>query len=204
MSNTFTPRLKFGIYLPRSQIQFSNYCQVGFHHFHHPFSQPTLRSELNTPHSNPTSIRPIDVINALSAPNPNGTRSRLFSSREHQDAQELFQLLSSLVQEEAEAVDKESLRDPGFAAFDRELSPEAVRKREAAKGVFEGLTANRRSCVECGYTEAVMHFSFDNLTLPVPRAVRTLITPIQFACTEFIHSIEFVRTGGLLSRIHPH
>jgi ubiquitin carboxyl-terminal hydrolase 1 len=127
--------------------------------------------DLNKPHSQHSSIRPVNIINALSAPNPNGTRSRLFSSREHQDAQELFQLLSSMIQEEAVTVDNESLKDPGFAAYDRELLPEAVRKREAAKSVFEGLTANRRSCVECGYTEAVMHFPFDNLTLPVPRAV---------------------------------
>lgn len=39
--------------------------------------------------------------------------------------------------------------------------------------VFDGLTANRRSCVECGYTEAVMHFAFDSWQLSVPRlAVR--------------------------------
>lgn len=37
------------------------------------------------------------------------------------------------------------------------------------KGVFDGLTANRRSCVKCGYTEAVMHFGFDNWQLAVPR-----------------------------------
>lgn len=37
------------------------------------------------------------------------------------------------------------------------------------KSVFDGLTANRRSCVECGYTEAVMHFGFDNWQLAVPR-----------------------------------
>ena len=36
--------------------------------------------------------------------------------------------------------------------------------------MFEGLTANRRSCVVCNYTEAVMHFSFDNIQLAVPRA----------------------------------
>lgn len=37
------------------------------------------------------------------------------------------------------------------------------------KSVFDGLTANRRSCVKCGYTEAVMHFGFDNWQLAVPR-----------------------------------
>ena len=37
------------------------------------------------------------------------------------------------------------------------------------KSVFDGLTANRRSCVNCGYTEAVMHFGFDNWQLAMPR-----------------------------------
>ena len=37
------------------------------------------------------------------------------------------------------------------------------------KSVFDGLTANRRSCVKCGYTEAVMHFGFDNWQLAIPR-----------------------------------
>lgn len=41
--------------------------------------------------------------------------------------------------------------------------------RETEKSVFDGLTANRRSCVVCGYTEAVMHFAFDNWQLAVPR-----------------------------------
>ena len=44
------------------------------------------------------------------------------------------------------------------------------------KSVFDGLTANRRSCVKCGYTEAVMHFGFDNWQLAVPRlAVSNLL-----------------------------
>ncbi len=41
--------------------------------------------------------------------------------------------------------------------------------RDMSKTVFDGLTANRRSCVECGYTEAVMHFPFDNWQLALPR-----------------------------------
>lgn len=61
-------------------------------------------------------------------------------------------------------------RDHGLAEVHRG-DGDHPRKDVASKNVFEGLTANRRSCVECGYTEAVMHFSFDNLTLPVPRAV---------------------------------
>ncbi|KAG8948616.1 hypothetical protein FRC03_000671 [Tulasnella sp. 419] len=148
-----------------------------------------LLDQLNTPLKSSSALRPVPMIEALSGPNEHGTRSRLFSSREHQDAQELFQLLSSLIQEEASAVDSESLKDAGLATFDSVLAPNSVGKREAAKGVFEGFTANRRSCVECGYTEAVMHFSFDNLTLPVPRASSCTIEECLAAYTtmEFLN-----------------
>ncbi|KAG8982369.1 hypothetical protein FRB90_006844, partial [Tulasnella sp. 427] len=126
----------------------------------------TLNS-LNTPHHRQKAFRPQDIIDALSRPDPKGnrSRSRLFSSREHQDAQELFQLVSSCLQEEGVDVDGEIARDHGLAEYQRGEQP-----RKESKNVFEGLTANRRSCVQCGYTEAVMHFSIDNVTLPVPRA----------------------------------
>ncbi|KIO25232.1 hypothetical protein M407DRAFT_25454 [Tulasnella calospora MUT 4182] len=130
----------------------------------------TLNS-LNTPHHRQKAFRPEDIIEALSRPDPKGnrSRSRLFSSREHQDAQELFQLVSSCLQEEAIDVDAEVARDHGLAEVHRD-DADHPRKDVGSKNVFEGLTANRRSCVQCGYTEAVMHFSFDNVTLPIPRA----------------------------------
>ena len=33
--------------------------------------------------------------------------------------------------------------------------------REVGKSVFDGLTANQRGCVLCGYTEAIMRFAFE-------------------------------------------
>ncbi|KAF8488997.1 hypothetical protein JB92DRAFT_2798348 [Gautieria morchelliformis] len=139
-------------------------------------------SDLNTPTPRPRVLRPVSVINALSGPVPGKQRSALFASREHQDAQELFQLVSEAVKNEARAVDDELSRDRGLGELSRAPSEEldagatmtAVgRDKDAAaavaKGVFDGLTANRRSCVECGYTEAVMHFAFDNWQLAVPR-----------------------------------
>lgn len=124
---------------------------------------------LNTPSSHYRTIRPVEMIAALSQPEP-GKRIPLFSSREHQDAQELFQLVSEYVKKEATAVDREGARDLGFAAISSLSSAEtAAASYDVSKGVFDGLTANRRSCCECGYTEAVMHFPFDNWQLTVPR-----------------------------------
>ncbi|TDL29950.1 cysteine proteinase [Rickenella mellea] len=120
---------------------------------------------LNTPKSSPSSLRPVPMINALSSPTP-GRHSTLFSSREHQDAQELFQLLSECIKNEALAVDKEVQRDRGLSGLS---GTSGQPMGEAGQNVFDGLTANRRSCMECGYTEAVMHFAFDNWQLAVPR-----------------------------------
>ncbi|KAK0491556.1 hypothetical protein IW261DRAFT_1547588 [Armillaria novae-zelandiae] len=123
-----------------------------------------LFHRMNTQTSAPSSIRPVDLISILSSPSSAPFNS-LFNSREHQDAQELFQLVSECIKNETINVDKEGLRDHGLNA----LSQEAGINPEIGKSVFDGLTANRRSCVICGYTEAVMHFAFDNWQLAVPR-----------------------------------
>ncbi|KAF6751450.1 hypothetical protein DFP72DRAFT_907057 [Ephemerocybe angulata] len=123
-----------------------------------------LLHDLNTPRSSYTSLRPVDIIDVLTAQTKGRTNS-LFYSREHQDAQELFQVVSECLRNEIAAVDKEGARDRGFGAF----AQREETAKEIGKSVFDGLTANRRSCVICGYTEAVMHFSFDSWQLSVPR-----------------------------------
>ncbi|KZV91165.1 cysteine proteinase [Exidia glandulosa HHB12029] len=122
-------------------------------------------AQLNTPHNSRRALRPMRIIDALSNPAPGQKTSLLFSSMQHQDAQELFQLVSECVKDEAAAIDRESTRDRGLGAV--LLAPSDGTAR-AGKGPFDGLTANRRSCVDCGYTEAVMHFAFDNWQLTVP------------------------------------
>ncbi|KAI0298831.1 hypothetical protein BC826DRAFT_996827 [Russula brevipes] len=113
---------------------------------------------------------PTPVVDALRDLLHARQRSPLFSSREHQDAQELFQLVSECAKKEATAVDREGARDLGFGALaSLSSSVTATTSVDVSKGVFDGLTANRRSCCECGYTEAVMHFPFDSWQLNVPR-----------------------------------
>ncbi|KAJ8087195.1 ubiquitin-specific protease ubp1 [Marasmius tenuissimus] len=128
----------------------------------------TLRDlcrRLNTPHSRYSSIRPVDLISVLTSQSEASGRSNsLFNSREHQDAQELFQLLSECIKSEISAIDRESARDRGLGGLSQ-----ATEVKELGKSVFDGLTANRRSCVVCGYTEAVMHFPLDNWQLAVPQ-----------------------------------
>ena len=136
-----------------------------------PFGPPLDRLsslELNIPHSSPGAIRPTDLIDTLSV-GPDGKSNPLLCSREHQDAQELFQLLSESIKHEAAAVNKECSRDPGLGTVS--ATSGLSRRKNIRFTVFDGLTANRRSCVVCGYTEAVMLFVFNNLQLPVPQKV---------------------------------
>ena len=107
----------------------------------------------------------MDIIDVLSK-QTEGRSNSLFYSREHQDAQELFQLLSECIKNEAAAVEKEGHRDRGLGAL---AEAQGHASDSLGKSVFDGLTANRRSCIECGYTEAVMHFAFDNWQLNLPR-----------------------------------
>ncbi|KAH9927081.1 cysteine proteinase [Epithele typhae] len=123
-----------------------------------------LLGALNTPLPHARAFRPYDIIAALGKQNQ-GRHNSLFSSREHQDAQELFQLLSESVANESSAVAKEIRRDRGLGRLTPQDHQES---RDLNRSVFDGLTANRRSCMRCGYTEAVMHFPFNNMQLAVP------------------------------------
>lgn len=92
--------------------------------------------------------------------------------------------MSERIKNEMLAVEKEGLKDRGMAGvLELRKSPGAEDdgvRGSANKSVFDGLTANRRSCVMCGYTEAVMHFGFDNWQLPVPLLVS--ISQFVFFC----------------------
>ena len=81
-------------------------------------------------------------------------------------------MLSSLMKDESVYVDREARREKGLgSALGADPFGSASSSLGVGKSVFDGLTANRRSCMVCGYTEAVMHFGFDNLQLALPFAV---------------------------------
>ncbi|KAJ7919490.1 hypothetical protein B0H13DRAFT_2656774 [Mycena leptocephala] len=81
---------------------------------------------------------------ASTTSNASAKAAALLASHEHQDAQELFQLLSECVRERARASD--------------------------GRSPFDGLTATRRACVRCGYTAAIRHFAFDSVQLALESA----------------------------------
>ncbi|KAJ2717160.1 ubiquitin-specific protease ubp1 [Coemansia spiralis] len=62
-------------------------------------------------------------------------------------------------------------------------------RRAVLQNPFTGLMANRLSCVRCGYTEAVRHFAFDNVSLSLP--VMTACT-LEQTLREYISLEEIV------------
>ncbi|KAF9124791.1 hypothetical protein BGX30_000793 [Mortierella sp. GBA39] len=93
--------------------------------------------------------------------------------------------------EPQEMVSNNGIRDDGKEADISALMTASVmldrteqEKYKRAKSPFMGLLASRVSCVDCGYTAAIRHSTFDNLSLTVP---------LQYTCSlehcldSFIH-----------------
>ncbi|KAF7728375.1 hypothetical protein EC973_006183 [Apophysomyces ossiformis] len=152
---------------------------------------PVTRSLLKTlkllsrPIGQRTSFRPIDLVSSI-ASNPRVT------NQEQQDAQELFQLISSELDTENHGFEKRGLIGGGLRDL-LSLAKEDESKRHWRKNrssqlenPFTGLLANRLSCTHCGYTEAIRHFSFNNVQLTLPNKPMTTLDE----CLEQMTTME--------------
>ncbi|KAJ1951724.1 ubiquitin-specific protease ubp1, partial [Linderina pennispora] len=127
-------------------------------------------------------------------------KGRWVSSMGEQDAQELFQMISSTLQSSRRESDA-SIFNSGFLTKNSVISiPSSDGKSEGPRTATPGsqvetsysgstatcrmppfsnpllgMAASRIACVKCGYTAAIRHFTFDNLSLAVPRASTTTI-----------------------------
>ncbi|CAO3613953.1 unnamed protein product [Mucor hiemalis] len=130
---------------------------------------PVTRSLLKTIKLISTSLneplRPNEIVSAMSS-------NRRVINREQQDAQELFQLISGELDNESQLAQKK--QGGGFKDI-LNLKPSSLfslkpkpLKSTSIDNPFTGLLANRLSCTECGYTEAIRHFSFNNVQLSLP------------------------------------
>ncbi|KAJ2745898.1 ubiquitin-specific protease ubp1 [Coemansia sp. BCRC 34301] len=138
---------------------------------------------------------PRDLVNSLSK------KGRWMASRAEQDAQELFQLVSSTLQATLRESDP-SLFNSDFLANNAPLESSIIStasssgssrsvgseqyqlRRRSSTAAYRmppfanpllGMAASRIACVKCGYTAAIRHFTFDNLSLTVPRARSTTV-----------------------------
>lgn len=136
---------------------------------------PVTRSLLKTlraitkPLYRRSSFRPVDIVAALSS-------NRRIISREQQDAQEFFQLVSSAMETEGQQIARtESLGGGLKDLLSRSSVSSVIQKNKVTTKTIEnpltGLLANRLSCMQCGYTSAIRHFSFNNIQLNVPNKV---------------------------------
>ncbi|KAJ2490886.1 ubiquitin-specific protease ubp1 [Coemansia sp. RSA 2050] len=139
---------------------------------------------------------PRALVNSLSK------KGRWMASCAEQDAQELFQMVSSTLQATMRESDP-SLFNTDFlantapiensivsttssssscrSANSAEQHPLRRRCSTATCGMppfanpLLGMAASRIACVKCGYTAAIRHFTFDNLSLTVPRVRHTTV-----------------------------
>ncbi|KAI9250168.1 hypothetical protein BDA99DRAFT_523041 [Phascolomyces articulosus] len=154
----------------------------------------TIR-QLSKPLKRHASFRPRDMVASLLS-------KRVILNREQQDAQELFQLIVGALDAEASLTRKKRyatlLGTGGGLKFF--TTPTFLQKQQTDHHSlppslmmnttpFTGLLASRLSCIQCGYTEAVRHFSFNNIQLIVPRAHTTTLD----ACLRQFTSIEYLQ-----------
>ncbi|KAF9975566.1 hypothetical protein BGZ73_000779 [Actinomortierella ambigua] len=145
---------------------------------------------LQQPISSHKAFRPRAIVDALgnfrrkTTTSSRGYHGNLMN-REQQDAQELFQLISSALSTEELFVQKVDATRPalnisflknlvglgskkgGYDEQHHETGP-VLPSFHKTLNPLSGLLASRLSCMQCGYTEAIRHFTFDNLSLSLP------------------------------------
>ncbi|ORY33965.1 hypothetical protein BCR39DRAFT_517965 [Naematelia encephala] len=138
--------------------------------------------DLNTPSSRtPIPLRPHALISALQ---PLPQIRRLLSTREQQDAHELFIVLAEAVSDEALKVASEVLRlrglaevltlqaycvEKGFAGSRDAIGREKKTKARGLAQPWEGLMSRKRTCRVCGWFEAIRLDTLGGMELPVPQ-----------------------------------
>ncbi|KAF9095038.1 hypothetical protein BGX23_001231 [Mortierella sp. AD031] len=133
---------------------------------------------LQRPLASRKAFRPRAIVQALESSRAKDSKASGYHSnimnREQQDAQELFQIISSALSSEETTIQKlhstRPLLDLPFlkklVGLESNSLDHQVRKMESNPMI--GMLASRLSCMQCGYTEAVRHFTFDNLSLSLP------------------------------------
>ncbi|KAF9130564.1 hypothetical protein BGW39_002920 [Mortierella sp. 14UC] len=135
---------------------------------------------LQQPLASHKAFRPRAIVQALESSRSKDSKASGYHSnimnREQQDAQELFQIISSALSSEENTIQKlqstRPLLDLDFlkklVGLETSNLDHQVKKMDSNPMI--GMLASRLSCMQCGYTEAVRHFTFDNLSLSLPSA----------------------------------
>jgi ubiquitin carboxyl-terminal hydrolase 1 len=149
--------------------------------------------DLNTPQKRqPPALRPVALLHALQTL---PAIRRLLSTREQQDAHELFLVLAEAVSDEAVKVAAEVATSRGFGEiltlqgylFGKDQAKEKVvvevgkLGQDGGKGArakkrglampWEGLMARRRVCKRCGWCESIRMDTLGGMELAIPQSV---------------------------------
>ncbi|KAI8141170.1 hypothetical protein BJV82DRAFT_179244 [Fennellomyces sp. T-0311] len=150
------------------------------------FLLTTLR-RLTQPLAKRSAFKPVDIVSVVS--------SRRINSRDQQDAQELFQLIMSAMDSEAQSTALPTvvggLMDalkPAVQPKRRSFFSSSYHVEHRLENPFTGLLASRLSCMQCGYTEAIRHFSFNNVQLTLPDTCSTTLDEClkEFTAMEYL------------------
>ncbi|KAF9966028.1 hypothetical protein BGZ70_003509 [Mortierella alpina] len=153
---------------------------------------------LQQPLASHKAFRPRAIVSALEAARAKNSKGSYTSlmNREQQDAQELFQIISSALSSEEATLQKQEATRPllnlDFVKTLVGLGPKHGHQiRKARSNPMMGLLASRLSCMQCGYTEAVRHFTFDNLSLSLPSTHACHIEDClkQYISLESLHDV---------------
>ncbi|KAI9270374.1 hypothetical protein BDA99DRAFT_501575 [Phascolomyces articulosus] len=174
------------------------------------FLATTLR-RLTQPISKRSSFKPIDIVSLVS--------ERRINSRDQQDAQELFQLVTSAIDVEAGSLQNTmtastvgGLKDvlsinPTTSILQQQQKKPSLPRRSIfspyrLENPFTGLLASRLSCMQCGYTEAIRHFSFNNVQLTLPDTSSTSLDQClkEFTAMEYLSDAR-CRKCALIDRV---
>ncbi|GAA5851001.1 hypothetical protein JCM8547_009152 [Rhodosporidiobolus lusitaniae] len=131
---------------------------------------------LNTPStSQPAPLRPLELANALAASSP--LRRQLLSSREQQDAHELWGIIRDAVEEESRklvaAQEKQSQTGGGLAEAAKLKAGLgiALSRKKTVRGRNDPwfwLRSQRVRCMTCGYVRDTRHLEEELIILEVP------------------------------------
>ena len=136
--------------------------------------------QLNTPLARRRALSPRALLDALGNVSQSSGLRTLVAAHQQRDAHELAVLLLGALDAELAAIQAnraDALRTIGLETL---IGPSAMRGgrpstalggSDGAAPMFRGTIAQRTACAQCGYSEAVRLFSFDDLSLTVPLAL---------------------------------
>ncbi|KAJ3269295.1 hypothetical protein HK104_005151, partial [Borealophlyctis nickersoniae] len=148
-----------------------------------------LTTALNQTSTSRKVIRPHSLMSALASAD---NKNRRLLCYDQQDAQELMQLVSSSVTTEQEPsqplveslFSRKVLIDEARGVSDAKREKGSIdggggqiacygklvnqRLPENLRNPFTGMTGGKVTCMQCGYSTAIRHSTFDNLCIPIP------------------------------------